>query len=51
MVKLKICFIKGKEYLEENFDIEDDDEECLPDPTTENLSYIAREIRIVKLFF
>ena len=46
-MKKFICFIKGKEYQEEVCEYEEDDEETLPDPTLENLAYIAREIRIV----
>jgi hypothetical protein len=37
--------VKGIEPKEEYYDLEDEEEEVLPDPSIENLSYIAREIR------
>jgi hypothetical protein len=43
--------LKGKEYQEEICELEEEDEEILPDPSLENLSYIARELRMVKNIF
>jgi hypothetical protein len=41
-----LCSMNGKQPHEEKYEVEDDDEsEILPDPTVENLPYIAREIR------
>jgi hypothetical protein len=41
--------VKGVETKEEYYDMEDEEEEILPEPTIENLSYIAREIRAVSI--
>ena len=41
--------IKGKEPQEELYDLEDDDEDVLPEPAIENLPYIARELN--KVYF
>jgi hypothetical protein len=43
--------LKGKLPQEEKYDEEDDEEsEILPEPTVENLPYIAREIRPVYFY-
>lgn len=39
-----ICEIQGKVFKEESFDYDDEEEEILPDPTTDNIATIAREI-------
>lgn len=40
--------IRGEEPQEELYDYEDDEDEVLPEPTIDNLPYIAREIRNVR---
>ena len=41
-----MCEIQGKTFKEESFDIDDEEEEILPDPNLENLTTIAKEITI-----
>ena len=43
-----ICSLKGTEPQEEMYEMDEEDDEILPEPTVENLSYLAREIRPVK---
>ena len=40
-----LCYIKGAEPQEEMYELDEEDDELLPEPSVENLSYIAREIR------
>ena len=42
--------LRGTDPQEELYEIEEEDDEILPEPTLENLSYLAREIRPVTIF-
>jgi hypothetical protein len=39
--------IKGKDPEEDLYEIEEDEEEILPEPTIDNLTFIARELNKV----
>lgn len=42
-----LCTSRGKEPQEEYYEQDEDEDEIIPEPMIENLSYIAREIRPV----
>ena len=44
-----ICNLKETEPHEELYELDEEEDEILPEPTVENLTYIAREIKPVKL--
>ncbi len=50
VIRKFLCTLKGTEPQEEMFEIDEAEEEILPEPTIDNLSYIAREIRPVIVF-
>ena len=45
-----LCSLRGAEPQEDIYEMDEEDDEVLPEPTVENLSYIAREIRPVNFF-
>ena len=44
-----ICNLKETEPHEELYELDEEEDEILPEPSVENLTYIAREIKPVNL--